>query len=69
MAKENILPSVEPIREEGLSTPTGRKLSVAGLSAASLVDSCEEQGLPVLWPYIHLSGSVHRSIGPGIRCK
>jgi MFS family permease len=55
MAKENILPSVEPIREESLSTPTGRKLSVAGLSAASLVDSCEEQGLPVLWPYMHAS--------------
>jgi MFS family permease len=55
MAKENILPSVELIREESLSTPTRRKLSVAGLSAASFVDTCEEQGLPFLWPYMYTS--------------
>jgi len=65
MAKENILPSVEPIRAESLSTPTGRKLSVAGLSAASLVDSCEEQGLPVLWPYMYTSlGASIGQLGP-----
>lgn len=65
MAKENILPSVEPIREERLSTPTRRKLSVAGLSAASLVDSWEEQGLPVLWPYMYASlGASIGQLGP-----
>jgi len=65
MAKENILPSVESIRAESLSTPTGRKLSVAGLSAASLVDSCEEQGVPILWPYMHASlGASIGQLGP-----
>jgi len=65
MAKENILSSVEPIRAENLSTPTGRKLSVAGLSAASLVDSCEEQGMPVLWPYMYTSlGTSIGQLGP-----
>src|SRR4030095_3492536 len=65
MVKENILSSVEPIRAENLSTPTGRKLSVAGLSAASLVDSCEEQGMPVLWPYMYTSlGASIGQLGP-----
>jgi MFS family permease len=65
MAKENILPSVEPIREESISRPTRRKLSVAALSAASLVDSWEEQGMPVLWPYMYTSlGASIGQLGP-----
>lgn len=53
--------SAESIQTISIPTPKRRSLSVASLSAATLVDQGEEQALPILWS--HMYASLGASIG------
>lgn len=53
--------AAEVIREDAAPRTGREKLSIASLSAAFLVDSAEEQTLPILWP--HMVASLGASIG------
>lgn len=53
--------SVESIQQVPIARAQRRRLSVASLSAATLVDQGEEQALPILWS--HMYTSIGASIG------
>ena len=53
MTKEIVLDAVEPNVQLGPAKPRSQKITVASLSAASLVDAGEEGALPLLWAYMY----------------
>ena len=61
MTKENVLVAVEPGNVTIESKAQKHKSSVASLSAAFLVDTAEEQTLPILWP--HMVASLGATVG------
>jgi MFS family permease len=55
MTQETVSVPIEALKAETTPKSHGQKRTIASLSTAFLVDSAEEQALPLLWPYMYTS--------------